>query len=237
MINAFAPGSHLSRDPGSLSINTPRCTCRDCPEAAAPPSGQLGRRLQRPGACFLSPVETQQELSAELTGRHARSRRLTIFCPVCPSSCSEVSSVTVRRARAAWRTRGSPKPRAAPSPGTVRPQLPSGQSGGLFNSARRCSLQERSLPIPRSKVLTVLMCLPQPFQNRKGQHIVVVNEFLSSTVLKAPGLQRSWGPKMVITARTYTEQHLPGKWQQVITLMDLTGSCLLSNQRLAGQYD
>lgn len=195
-------------------------------------SSQLGRCLLRQGTCFPSPMEIQQELSAELTGCHARSRWLTIFCPICPSSCSKTSSVTVRRVCAAWCTPGCPKPWAAPSPGTTRPQLQSRRRGGPYSSAWRCSLEDRNLPIPRSEVLPIFMHFPQPFQNRKGQHFIAVNDFLSSSVLKATGLQRIWELKMVIDNRapTYTEQHLPGMWQQVITLMGLTGPCFLSNR-------
>lgn len=101
-------------------------------------------------------------------------------------------------------TRGSPKPRTTPSPGTMRPELESGGSGGPFNSAWRCSLEERSLPIPSSKVLPILMHLPQPFQNGKGQHFTLVNDFLSSSVLKVTGLQRIWELKMVITEHALT---------------------------------
>lgn len=186
--------------------------------SCASPSSQFGRRLLQQGASFPSPMEMQQELSTELMGRHVRSRWPTIFCPICPSSCSEASPVTVGRAYVAWCTHSSPKPGAAPSPGTIRLHLQSGGSGRPFNSAWRCSLEEMGLPIPRSKVLPILMRLPQPFQNWKGHHFIIVNDLLSSSA-KVTGLQGSWELKMVITEHLHwaafawdvtTDDHLDG---------------------------
>lgn len=155
--NNVCPCSHFFSDPGCLGINTHQCTCRDCAEAAASLSSQLGQRLLQQKACFPSSMENLQELSTELMPCHARRRWLAIFCFMCPSSCSKVSPGTTRRACAAWCTRGSPKPWAAPSPGSMRPQLQSRGSGGPFNSAWRCSLEERSLHVPRIKVVPILM--------------------------------------------------------------------------------
>lgn len=216
--NAFAPGPHLSCDPWSLGINTPHCTHRDCAEAATSLSSHFGCHSLWQRACFLSPMKMQEELSAELMGHHARNRWLTIFCPTCPSSCSKGSSMTMR----------APKPRAAPSPGTMRPQLQSRQSGGLFNSAWRCFLEQRTLLTPRNKVLPILMHFPQPFQNREGRHFIIVNDFLSSAVLKVTGLQRSWELKTVVPEHSLLAP-FPGMWQQVTTLMGPTASCFLSN--------
>lgn len=139
--NMFPSGHHLFCDSGVLGINTPHCTCRD-----RSPSSQLGCRLLRQGACFLSPTDMQQELSAELMEHHARSRWPTTFCPICPSSRSKASFMTVGRVRAAWCTCGSPKPRATPSPGTIRPQMQARGRGDPFNNAWKCSLEESPHP-------------------------------------------------------------------------------------------
>lgn len=108
-----------------------------------------------------------------------------------------------REGFATWCTHGSPKPWAAPSPESMKPQLQSRGSGGPFNTAWRCSLEERSLRVPRIKVVPILMHFSQTFQNRKGQHFVIVNDVLFFSVLKVIGIQRR-EIKIVITEHTLT---------------------------------
>ncbi|RLW09303.1 hypothetical protein DV515_00002870 [Chloebia gouldiae] len=116
-------------------------------EAATSLSSQLGQHLLQHKAAS---TENPQELSAELMWRRARR------------SCS--SSGTTRSVYAAWCTRGSPQPWAAPSPGSMRPQLQSRGSGGPFSSSLKM-LTGRKEPSCSQDQGMSSSCYPAPFQD------------------------------------------------------------------------
>lgn len=94
-------------------------------------------------------------------------------------------------------------PRAAPSPGPWEHSDSPGKVVAPSRAAWRSSLEERSLHVPRIKVGPILLHFSQTFQNRKGQHFVIVNDVLSFSVLKVAGSQRR-ELKTVITEHALT---------------------------------
>lgn len=117
------------------------CTCRDGAEAAT----SAWQLLAMAGS--LLPITRGNAATTEhWAHRMPCCKQVTDYCLPYLSPYLQWSSVMC--VHAAWCIGGSWKPMAAPSPGTMKPQLQSGGNGGTFNSASRCHWKRGVSPTP-----------------------------------------------------------------------------------------